>query len=536
MRSALKMVAKVLDTPLKDLPSSPPKLGPLLYRANPALAHMTRTRWVAVVSLVRGALAEAGVEVMPGRDIDGLDPEWRALADKLPGRRHRYGLSSLMSFFSRSGVAPSAVDASALESFRDALATTSFDPTPLTTFNRVARLWNEAGEQVPEWPQPRAQRTPDPRRYSLPWDHFPPTFLEDVERFLGHTGNQNPLSADYAPSVKPSTTENRRQCLRQLASALVVSGFPVLKVTGLAALVEPDNATAALQFFLDRNGGKTPQLENLAQLLCTIARHWVKAPAHDKLLRQVTSNLRDERKGMTAKNRACMRQFTHLENRYALLTLPARVAEHVRRHDQDRKGEAVRLMLALAVEILIKGAPRINNLAGLEVERHLVRVRRAGKVHWHILVPEGETKTGVRFEMRISPETAKLLTSYLENYRERVCSPAGIYLFPGRGGGRRSTESFGQMITEFVNRETGLKMTPHQFRHLVGALHLQLHPEDIETVRQMLGHKSTRTTLKAYADIFTEAAQRRWDETIATCRTTAESECKQRPSARRRAA
>ena len=63
-------------------------------------------------------------------------------------------------------------------------------------------------------------------------------------------------------------------------------------------------------------------------------------------------------------------------------------------------------------------------------------------------------------------------------------------------------------------RETGIRMNLHLFRHTAVKLHLEAHPEDIETARRLLGHKSVTTTLRSYAETRTAAAFRRYDEVI----------------------
>jgi len=55
----------------------------------------------------------------------------------------------------------------------------------------------------------------------------------------------------------------------------------------------------------------------------------------------------------------------------------------------------------------------------------------------------------------------------------------------------------------------------HLFRQLAAKLYLEAHPEDLETVRRILGHTSQRTTSRSYADIRTAAAFRRFDDMIA---------------------
>ncbi|MGI4793607.1 MAG: hypothetical protein ACRYG8_05875 [Janthinobacterium lividum] len=50
--------------------------------------------------------------------------------------------------------------------------------------------------------------------------------------------------------------------------------------------------------------------------------------------------------------------------------------------------------------------------------------------------------------------------------------------------------------------------------HLAVSLYLQHHPEDLETARRILGHKSLVTTMRFYADIKTATSFSRYDEMI----------------------
>jgi integrase len=532
MRSAVKMVGKVLGRPLRDIPANPAELRKSLAAANPAQAAMTRYRWIRVRSLVLAALGAVGLDVMPGRDAGGLSPAWLELAGKLPTKRLRIGLSRLMSFFSRRSLAPEDIDATHLERFKIALGTASLDPAPQTTFNSAARLWNEAADIVEGWPRAHAKVEADPRRYSLAWDAFSEPFVADVRAFLDHGGSQDPLSDDYVKSVRPATIEGRQRMIRQFASALVNSGFPVEGLTSLGVLVEPANAKAAFRYLLDRSGGTTsPQIANTSILLRTISRHWVKVPADaDAAIQKLASALQVKSKGMRPKNRERLRQFDLDENLKALLLLPARVLEEVRRSDKGGKGEAVRVMMALAVEILTMAPMRLKNVVGLEVDRHLVTVRRAGKTSRHIVIPAEETKTEAPFEMALPLSSVALLDAYLTTYRERVCDYASPYLFPGRAGRRRSDTSFAALLTKFLKRELGVTMHTHLFRHLAAKVHLEARPEDIESVRQILGHTTTRTTLRAYAELKSDAAFRRYDETIMQRRDAATRASASRPS------
>jgi integrase len=61
-------------------------------------------------------------------------------------------------------------------------------------------------------------------------------------------------------------------------------------------------------------------------------------------------------------------------------------------------------------------------------------------------------------------------------------------------------------------------MHVHLFRHLAVNLHLNANPEDVDTARRLLGHKSLRTTLRAYAEMKTAAAFKSYDEVISGLR------------------
>jgi integrase len=56
----------------------------------------------------------------------------------------------------------------------------------------------------------------------------------------------------------------------------------------------------------------------------------------------------------------------------------------------------------------------------------------------------------------------------------------------------------------------GVVMTPHQFRHLAAKLFLDLHPNEFETVRKLLGHKSIETTMRYYRELDAALAGKRY--------------------------
>jgi integrase len=65
------------------------------------------------------------------------------------------------------------------------------------------------------------------------------------------------------------------------------------------------------------------------------------------------------------------------------------------------------------------------------------------------------------------------------------------------------------LIMNYLRRRAGIVLTPHQFRHLSAKVILDADPGGFETAKQVLGHKSIKTTVGAYAGIDSRRAARR---------------------------
>ncbi len=518
--SALRMLGKILEKSLVAIPAAPRPLGALIDAASPMLAGVLPQRWRNIRSLVRTSLRMAGVEVMAGRHDQHLSPKWHELAEHLPTRRMRIGLSRLISYLSAHAIEPGDVDATVLGEFQVAFLDTSIGRGPTARFNTLVRIWNEAVQADIGWPTEPMTLIADERRYALAWGDLPASFAADTAAYLDRSCDPDPFATHSLKPLRPETVKQRRALLQRLASALLETGFKAENLTGLAVLAEPENAKTALRHLMIRSGGKPlPTHAAMAYTLLLIAKQWVKAPpAQVDELRRMTATLRTPQRGITAKNRGRLRQLDVAGNVHALLNMPRRVATSARSHDDGERQTAVRLMRALAIEILLVAPMRIRNLVELEVDRHLVRIRRGKEVQWRIVIPPEEVKNGVPIEAPLPPETVALLTVYMDRYRARVCDAAGLYLFPGDAGGSRNPSSFGESLKKFVRRETGLLINVHLFRHVAGKLYLASNPSGIEVVRRMLGHTNSSTTLKAYAELQADAAFADYDRTLGALR------------------
>jgi integrase len=555
MLSALRTVERCAGKDANDILAKPSAMRATLRDALYLQAGVNKRRWAAVRCLTLKALVVAGFRVLPGRRTrKPLSAAWEELRKLAPGMQSGIGQSRFMSFCTDEEIEPGDVDAGTFLRYEEALCENSLVGSPHWVYRTSCILWNKARLSVAGWP---AVEVPLPDRrltYSLAWDAFPERFRKDVEAFLHHTGNQSPLAKDYVKSVKPATIVGRRKQIRQMASALVISSFPIEELTSLAVLVNAENAEKVLQFFLDRTDqAKSENTYNHASLLRTIARHWIK-PKPEKIdkkidagdtagkLKKKISKQREEdarkkreelilqahnanvdqlqvfceslavkKSGMTPKNVARLFQFENQDNVDALLGLPPLLVRQAQRDDDGGQDQLPKFIYALATEFLIVAPIRITNLGLLNMDEDIQYSGRGPNMITRIAIPGEKVKNGVPIMIDLPKCTADMLAWFIREIRPRICAVPSPWLFPNAQGHQRNVVSFGRQISKTIKRNTGLLMHPHLFRHLAVKFLLMDRPEDIESARLLLGHKTTRTTLAAYAQVTNALAQKRFE-------------------------
>jgi hypothetical protein len=326
-----------------------------LAKLTPAIAGVSAGRWSNIKSLTLKALKRAGLKSMAGRSREPLAPEWEALRALLPTRHCQSGLARFMSYCTAHGIAPAVVTAQTFVQFGEDLEDCSLVRDPGGVYRDTCKLWNLAVRSIPAWPQHEVA-VPDHRRnFALDLSEFPASFQADVGRFLSAGADPDVFGDSYSKPVAELTLRNRKRGILMAATALVLSGVSIEQITGLDVLVEVEHAKASLRFLYNRAGGKTTdQIYQIACLLKTIARHYLRQPEEtgDQLRKQCKA-LRPESQGFTEKNRRCLRQFADLKKLRSLLTLPERVVARAARIGEPRRRDAVRVALAIATGILL---------------------------------------------------------------------------------------------------------------------------------------------------------------------------------------
>jgi integrase len=351
---------------------------------------------------------------------------------------------------------------------------------------------------------------------TIPFEQFPPSFAAEVEDYLAWLAGER-LFDDHQPpaACKSSTVELRRKQIQQLVSAAVHGGTEMVKLTSLQALVSRPIVEASIRYYLAKHDNQpTPYIRDLAKMLKRIAQHWVGVEEDELVwLRQLVRRLDTQAPGLTEKNRATLRQFDSPTNLQHLLEVPDALMGQAKTIANPYKAAHIYLW-GLVIEILIFAPMRIGNLAALRPGSHLVRPEGTGGPIL-ICLNAAETKNGRPHEYPLPKTTARKLDHYLKHHRPHLISdPDNPWLWPDRKGDHKSTVSMSERIKKLIYRETGLTVTPHQFRHLAAKLLLQARPGEFELARQVLGHRHVSTTVNFYAGMQSRESVALYDDIV----------------------
>jgi integrase len=508
--SAIRTVARALGRSPEDIPADGRLLASRLKDVAPAAISISRGRWNNVRSLFRTALALVQ-PISPGRNRNDLSPEWAGLSNDL-SRSDKIALSRVLRFLSARGIGPDAVTKETFDEYRLHLDQ-SLLKRPNQTFASTVKAWRRAEMTITGWPQ-IGPSVPDRRKnWVSAWERFPEPLHRDCQAWLDRLAGRDLLEEAPFRPVRPATLAHREWQIRAFASALMGMGRDPATLTCLADLVEMEAFKTGLCFFLDREGGPTTAIADLAGTLKAIARHHVRVDSHhlDRMGGIIRRRLALGRVGLTETNRTRLRPFDDSQSICALLELPEELMRQARRHRNLQRG-AVRAQLAAAIEILLMAPVRMSNLVKLDIERNLVRPGQGKALH--IVIDAEEVKNREPLEYPLPPESVDLLERYIRDFRPHLTSAGNTALFPGIGGGPKNQAFFGTQISRTIRAHTGLRVHPHLFRHITAKLFLDANPGSYEVVRRVLGHRSIDTTTAFYTGLETPAAVRHFDRTI----------------------
>ena len=515
LRSSLRTFSKALGKTPNQVPADIGALNQQIAGLTAQMVGLSAPRWANVKSGLTAALTLTGAEVVPGKRRGPLSPDWAVLLDQIDDRYERSRLSRFMSWCSTEGIGPMDVGQAEVDRFVTALAKQSLVERPRAVHRDLALAWDRCRATVAGWPNVKIAVPNYSRAYALAESDFADAFVQDVDAYLHHLAVVDPFEDTPRQAMAPTTLRDTKLRIYQLASALAQSGRDPKTITGLCDLVALEAAKAALRVQHQRNGGrKTGQLANYARTLINVARHWVKVSDEDiEKLRAIARSITPKTGGMTDKNRARLRQFDNEAAVQRLIGLPARVFDNLPAAGRLSPAQALRAQSALAIAILMLGAPvRIKNLASLQIGVHIMSIRADVR---HLVLPAAQVKNTRDLEFVLSPTICKYIDIYNARCLPVLVRGGSTYLFPNTTGGTKTPGSLSVQIQTFVKREAGLILNVHLARHLSAKLYLERNPGDYPTVQMLLGHKDLQTTLRAYVGMEQGHAIGRFDKMMA---------------------
>jgi integrase len=509
LRSAVTRVAKLLGAAPSHIPLDLPVLSGKLAAINPAAAGLSTKTFSNIRSDFLAAISASGLKQLRSPGKGALSPGWARLLAKLPKRRAGIGLSRLARHASREGVEPDQIDDAALDRFITAVRQSSLHRNPNRLHRTIAKIWNEAARQpgldlrqvtIPSF-RPPAKRTN--------WEDLMCEFRQHVDAHLAWCAGSDMFHADARPRpLAAQTLKLRRIQIHAAVTALVAAGVNPSAIKSLADLVSPDAFKLILrQRYNAANGRENSFNRGLAETLAQIAREWVKVDAGVLAeLKKLVGKMPMPQPGLTDKNKGFLRQFDDPAVLQRLHDLPDRLWAEVRRQPPHFRTLA-KAQAALALNILCYIPLRLQNLVPLTFDVHLfVRAEAKAISSLEIAAPEVKNKTDMAFD--IPRRTAKMLIEYRDRIAPKIIGRRPDRLFVNADGSPKSPSTVAWLIKTYARRRAGIVLTSHQFRHLSAKVLLDAEPGSFETVRQLLGHKSLKTTVGAYAGIDSRRAAR----------------------------
>jgi len=499
MISAIKRLCEMAGTGTASVPAQPAHLRELLSRLRPAAHGLTAKSYSNLKSLLTAALQLAGVIDPLGRGDASRHPEWQQLVTVITGDpRLSNGLATFANWCANHNISPNAVSDSTVQRFLDWLAARTLNPKPRDLVRRVPKLWNEARTLFNCWPSSKLTNISfkSPSRH-LKLSDLSTGFQEDAAAYLALRANPDLFDERPEAPKRPlaaSTLRQQREHLRLAASVLLQDGEDI---ASLADLVKPERFKKVLRYYHNQaNREPNAFVITLAKTLIQVAQYHAGASSIEVAeLKRLASNLPAVPFQLTDKNETLWRQLESDRIRAKLLFLPERLMGEVAKDLENGRIRFVDAQVAIAIDILLAVPLRPQNLSVLSWQDNFNEPNGSrGQLVLHIAARHTKTKRK-DITREIPDEVARRLRWYRRHMLPRLGADVNGHLFVTESGSPKGQPTISKQIIDALARHVGVHMTPHQFRHFVAKSYLEQHPEDFETVRALLDHAWSKTTL-----------------------------------------
>jgi integrase len=452
----------------------------------------------------------------------GLTEDWKALFAAHPSRSFRNGLSRLAHYASGRVVGPKDVDDAFVGAFGVYVRATSLHRNPAQLLRTTIALWNKlAGVANGDLHALQAAARPASSR-RVPLEAWPASFVADTKAYCDWCRGADSFEFDRDARdrpLAPGTVHLIKNYIQTAVTSLGATGTAVEDITSLACLVEPAALKAILRHRLgpDDELKSTAYTHGLAAALVRVAAEWVKpGDAVVTELKQVLKRLRKKAPlppGLTSKNKELLRHVDDLAVLGKLLNLPDELWREVKRAKIWDFRTLATAQVAIATELLLHVPLRVQNLVDLRFGVHLFLSDSPRAVSSLEIQPE-DVKNDEPLEFDIPTALAKWLIEYRDRMAPKALGRRPEYVFVNPDGSQKTADGVSNLISRAIMRKVGIRMTPHQYRHVVAKLILDEEPGAFELVKQTLGHKSQKHTVRSYTGIDRRRALRHHQKLI----------------------
>jgi integrase len=521
LRSAVTCYAALIDSTPAFVPLDLPAIRAVLDLMVPIQAKVSRKRWANLRSDLTAAIAASGLLPMLKTAPAELSESWSSLFERAGSPYLRHGLSRFARWASERQIAPSAVTKVVVDQFIEELLAGSLARKILDLRQNIVRSWNALILCLPnEGLQPIAvtKRQHGPPRF--PWHELPASFRDDVEGYLAWAAVPDPLDENArASELAPRTRNLRKDHIHSAVTAAIACGVNSAELVTLGALATAETFKTILRHRWESEGRKvTAYTRGIAGSLIAIAKEWVKVPDEQlAALKAIRRKLGAMPSGLTKKNKETLRQFNDPQLLARLVKLPDRLWRQAASRLKTSRRDFIELQSAVAIDILLVAPLRMQNLAALKFDEHIQWPHGRDKPAV-ILCSAEETKNKNPLEFDLPSELSTRLLRYRNQIAPAVTGKRPDALFVTWQGKPRSQAAIALAIVKTVLKHVGIRMTPHQFRHLAAKIILDRDPGAYPLVQQLMGHRNMQTTQNFYGGIETRRAGRAHSELIAMIR------------------
>jgi integrase len=448
-----------------------------------------------------------------------LAPEWTKFCARLD-KPMRQRLYALLRYCSARRIPPTSVSGEVFDAYWAHRTATSARASNDTARRFMIRAWNAAAAAIKDFGRLRILFEPPVKDKASPtWNEFPEGLQRDVDRYFASLAKPHrTITGKRIQPCSAGTIETRRRELIAVMRMAVREGVPIESLDSLAALLHPDVVEPVIEAYWRKNG-KEPSTGtiDLGWKLLRMARE---TGGLDQAALARLDDIRvaleaHRRGGLTAKNMAVIRAVLTQGIWSEIVSLPDVLMQQARSAgDTAPIKAAVLAQLATAIAILSFAPVRLANLTGIDLGQNLIKPGGPNTPYW-LVFPHYDVKNRVDLNFKFDQALTDLIDEYVHEFRPTLLRGMNApWLFPGEAGKPKNKLLFGQQITHRIHKATGLRITPHQFRHAAAAIYLKRRPGDYETVRRILGHRNINTTVHFYCGLGTIEATEQFGKLI----------------------